>query len=127
MIVLLVDGDLGFTFWLSQLLASVGHTVIPASSPENALDLLGALDVALDLVIIDFALAGAKELVDSLRACAFPVNVMALVDSDEPRDRLPASWRPDGFYSRPSEMDARTNRHWLSLIQSALPAPAAVS
>jgi DNA-binding response OmpR family regulator len=124
--VLLVDGDLGFTFWLSQLLASVGHTVIPASSPENARSLLNAVDASIDLMIVDFALAGAKELVDFLRASSSPINVMALVESDEHRDRLPASLSPDGYCLRPSEMDALTNRRWIDLIQSAVPTHAVV-
>ena len=64
--VLIVNRDLGFVFWLGQLLAQSGCGSIPARNVRQAKLLLRQLDIRIDALVIDPMLGGAAGLQKSL-------------------------------------------------------------
>jgi len=59
--VLIVDDDLGFLFWLGEVLTRAGYRAIPAHSVEEATNLTRRLRVTADVVIVNPAVSGAAE------------------------------------------------------------------
>ena len=65
--ILIVDRDLGFLFWLGQLLAEAGYRVLPALTCAEAFSHIKTFGVTIDDVIVEQGLRGASEMVQSWR------------------------------------------------------------
>ena len=74
--VLIVDGDLGFVFWLGQKLNEIGHRAWPAVTVSDAVAL--AKRVNPDVLIINRALPDAAQFVESRRRFHEHLRVFAL-------------------------------------------------
>jgi hypothetical protein len=65
--ILLMDPDIGFTFWLGELLDRAGFEAFPAKDIPDAEQLLKRLPVTVELVILDCTLRGAEGFISGLR------------------------------------------------------------
>jgi DNA-binding response OmpR family regulator len=66
--ILIVDDDLGFVMWLANTLRTNGYTTLPMTSAPEARRVIAELEIAeVDLVIVNPALLGASDLIDSLQ------------------------------------------------------------
>jgi hypothetical protein len=65
--VLIIDNDLGFMFWLGQILNEAGYAVLPAKSASEAVELMSENNIEADLLIINPSLPGVVRLVGELR------------------------------------------------------------
>lgn len=65
--VLVVDEDVGFIWWLAELLAEVGYRSIPALGCRQALALMKGTGSAVEIALINPRLRGAARLVLVLR------------------------------------------------------------
>ncbi len=65
--VLIVDEDLGFVWWLGEILHNAGCTVVPALDCQQALNLVRELGVRLDLAFVDPALIAYPSMLEILR------------------------------------------------------------
>ncbi len=115
-IVLLVDSDLGFVFWLGQSLAEVGYEVIPAKSVPDALTLIAELQLSVDLLILKDSLPGAADLVPILQYAREDLKVILAVEDGDSPMRLNA----DAQYRRPDRIDENAKTGWLHVIQRVL-------
>jgi len=116
--VLIVDGDLGFVFWLGQGLDGAGYQALPAKSCEAADDLLNQLDVEIDLLILGNSCAGARAFADRLRRSQRFLKVIVTVgDFEEPS---PAFLRADAALHRFSCRDEASRHEWLETIEAVL-------
>ena len=66
-IVLIVDDELGFLWWLGETFVKAGYQVVPALSCREALSLLKTLDLGADLVLVDPKLSGASRMLRLLK------------------------------------------------------------
>ena len=66
--VLIVDGDLGFVWWLGEILHNAGCAVVPALNCQQAITLMKELSLNLDLIFVDPTLSGVSSMIDTLRA-----------------------------------------------------------
>lgn len=108
-VVLIVDDDFGFVTWLGVTLAVKGYATVPATSASVARQLIDELSVGPDLVIVNLELAGAIELIETLRGTNAALKVIAIEDAS-----------PIG---RPIAVDAahsRTEADWLATVEHVL-------
>jgi hypothetical protein len=111
--ILLVDGDLGFLFWLGRALDHVGYEAFPARDVPDVLDLIAEFHLRVSLLVMNCALSGAESLIRQLRESNnSELRVMCLVEPGEE-----GAWCPvippdlvNGECVKPREMtdDART-------------------
>jgi hypothetical protein len=64
--VLIVDQDLGFVWWLGDILHGIGCTVVPALSCQQAIILMKELNLNVDLLFVDPSLGGVSSMIEAL-------------------------------------------------------------
>ena len=113
--ILIVDPDLGFVFWLGQLLDSSGsHQVLPAKSVTDAKVLIARLSVEVDLLVIGQTLEDSEHLVDNLRRSRNELPVIYLFgDSEE----LPTCTGANACFRKPSRFDSVSEAIWLEMVR----------
>jgi DNA-binding response OmpR family regulator len=104
---LVVDDDEGVRFFLEETLRRDGHTVVGASSGEEALDRMR--DTYFDLVVLDLKLSGR---VDGLRVLEavrwrWPETVVVILTAHGSLESAMAAIREgvDGYLLKPAEPD----------------------
>ena len=65
--VLVVDPDLGFVWWLGEILRNAGCAVVPALNCEHAITLMKELSVSLDVVFVDPTLTAVSSMIETLK------------------------------------------------------------
>jgi len=83
--VLIVDQDLGFVWWLGEILQSAGCTVVPALNCQQAIILMKELNLNLNLIFVDPTLTGVPSMIETLRAGQDRIKIVdvgSLADSD---------------------------------------------
>jgi DNA-binding response OmpR family regulator len=100
-VVLIVDSDLGFVFWLGQALQRAKYVAVPARTCPDAISLVSELKIDPDLLIVNVALPDAAGLAESLRRSNPRLKVIALVERGQESGALggnvalkfkPAAW-----------------------------------
>ena len=115
--ILLVDSDLGFTFWLGRALDSAGFEALPAKSIPDAMALIDEYHLAVDVLILDPALPGASRLVAFLRRYRQSIKVIAAADPEALRSGFP---QVDAVRRRSIEFNDETRQDWVRFVQSIL-------
>jgi DNA-binding response OmpR family regulator len=102
---LVVDDEAGIRFFLEEALQQVGHSVVTASSGEEALDRLR--DASFDLILLDLMLGGR---VDGMRVLEsvkwrWPATVVIILTAHGSLDSSLAAIREgvDGYLLKPVE------------------------
>jgi hypothetical protein len=81
--ILIVDQDLGFVMWLGHTFALKGYLTLPITSAPEALRVIAELQIAaLDLLIVNPALPGTSDLIETLRSQQGALKVIPIEDSD---------------------------------------------
>jgi DNA-binding NtrC family response regulator len=113
--VLIIDPDLGFVFWLGQILLSNGYDAFPAKGVPEANTLLGELGVEVHLLIINSSLAGAPNLVDELRRSTADLKVLVVAgDAASHIRQIPS---PDAILRKPLHTDRVASSVWLRSVE----------
>ena len=119
--VLIIDGDLGFVFWLGKLLGDAGYQALPAKGVSEASALLGELNTEIDLVIVNPSLPGAADFVNALRRSQPNSKVLAaLGEKDQSADQVQIS---DVTARKPLVQDRGASSSWLRIVEHALGTP----
>ncbi len=71
-VVLIVDEDLGFVWWLGQIFSQAGCQVVPTLSPDQTLSLSRDLNLKVDLLVVNPELAGISEMIQALSSSRRP-------------------------------------------------------
>ena len=87
--VLIIDNDLGFVFWLGQILNEAGYAALPAKSASEAVDLMSGNNIEPDLLIINPSLPGVARLVAGLRRFRPGLKVIASTEVEGQTCNLP--------------------------------------
>ena len=80
---LIIDGNLGFAFWLAKVLDGAGHQAFPARSEADAVKLLANIEMNLQLLILVGSPADANTLVATLRGRYKDIRVLHLLEAHE--------------------------------------------
>lgn len=111
--ILLVDSDLGFTFWLGQLLDQAGYEAFPAKSVADAIQLLDQLKFQIDLLVLNPALEGAASFASVLRQSQPHIKIVAVHDPE-----LTGHWpEMDASHAKTQHSDEVTRGEWLNFIR----------
>lgn len=65
--ILILDNDLGFAFWLGQVLNAPHCTALPALTVAEASELIDHFNLKIDFLIMNPAVPGAEEFTRGLR------------------------------------------------------------
>ena len=74
--VLIVDEDLGFIWWLGEILAKAGCRVVPAMTCQEATSAAKSMKLKIDLIFVNPALDGTSAMLESFRRTHMPVRVI---------------------------------------------------
>lgn len=113
--ILIVDRDLGFVFWLGQILDAAGYVAVPAKGVVDAAEIVATLRLPVDVLIAPPAERGIREFVEKLRFSSADLQVVALATEEDPAWAMPppgAAWK-----RRPRRRDEATKSEWLDLLR----------
>jgi len=112
--VLIVDRDLGFVFWLGQLLDAAGSVAIPAKGIPEAIELIDMLHLPVDVLVAPPGELGLREFVERLRFISPELQVIALASEEDPTWAMPL---PGSVWKRkPRQRNEAAKTEWLDLI-----------
>jgi hypothetical protein len=112
-VVLIVDEDLGFIWWLGQIFSQAGCQVVPTLSSDQTLSLARDLNLKVDLVVVNPELSGISELIQALSSTR-PPKVVAIRNHDSNiRVALPAH----ATLERPSGWGPVSEKEWLGCVR----------
>jgi len=114
-VILIVDSDLGFVFWLGHAIDEGGWEALPAKSVTDALSLIGQLQTAVDLLIVNPSLEGIAGLVEKLLELNPNLKVIALLASGE----KPVAG-VDACVRKPDRVDESSKLKWQQTIGQLL-------
>jgi len=110
--VLIVDSDLGFTFWLGEVLSRANYQPWPASTVSDAIAVMNRKPaVSPDVLIVDSRLSGASRLIARFRRQHANLKVVALGSSNE--KALPGV---DAWHKRADPGDSSARQKWVRAI-----------
>jgi len=109
---LLVADDLGFVFWLGQVLQSVGYTAFPAKSASDAAVLINQLHLEVDLLIIDASVTGASAFIGGVRD-SWPDVTTIMTFEHTPPEHLKGI---DGAFRKPEMINRSVERELIENV-----------
>ena len=110
--ILIVGRDLGFAFWLGQILDSGGYDAFPARTVQDATDLVRYLPAPIDLLVVDPETDGIAGFVAAARLTWPLLSVIAAYEQERPEDLLGL----DGTFQKPSVPDGPSEKIWLEMV-----------
>jgi len=113
--ILIVDRDLGFVFWLGQILDAAGYVAVPAKGVANAAEIVVKLRLSVDVLVAPMDEDGLHEFVERLRCSSPDLHVVALANEEDPAGATPP---PGAVWKRkPQHRDEAAKSEWLGLIR----------
>lgn len=103
---LIVDDDVGLIFWLGEIFARAGWNLVPALNCRQAVSLAVMWDSYIDLVIVNPALSGVSEMVETLSRVHRP-KIVIIRDPDA-EAAIPA----DAKIDRPDPETSASRAEW---------------
>ena len=103
--ILILDDDLGFLFWMADVLERFGHQVVPADTVSRAVKLIHRWRLNIDLLMLNPKIDGAAGFAETLRQ-RMPkrLKVVVLVS----RKKSPSDYRavrPDAVRTKAQTCD----------------------
>jgi DNA-binding response OmpR family regulator len=116
--ILIVDSDLGFVFWLGKALRDAGYETLPAKDVPQAAVLIGELKTEIDLLIINPSMAGAANLVNTLRLFRRGMKVLSMLgEKDTETGQIP---NLDATIHKPLQANSNAGALLLGIVNQLL-------
>jgi DNA-binding NtrC family response regulator len=112
-VVLIVDEDLGFVWWLGQIFSQAGCQVVPTLSSDQTVSLARDLNLKVDVIVVNPELSGISELIQTLSATRRPKIVAIRNHDSNVRVALPAH----ATLERPSGWGPVSEKEWLESVR----------
>src|SRR5271155_5615134 len=71
-VVLIVDEDLGFVWWLGQIFSQAGCQVVPTLNSEQTVSFTRDLNLKVDIIVVNPELAGIPDMIRALSTSRSP-------------------------------------------------------
>jgi hypothetical protein len=110
-VVLIVDEDLGFVWWLGQMFSEAGCQVVPALNSEQTDSF--ARNLKVDVIVVNPELAGVSELIRNMSSTRTPKIVAIRNHNTGARGAV----RADATLERPSGWGAVSQNEWLGCVR----------
>lgn len=78
--VLIVDENLGFLFWLGDIVTETGCLSVPALNSLQAIFFVRELKVEIDLLIVNPTLAGVSEMIQTINNAQHSFQIVSSAD-----------------------------------------------
>ena len=111
---LIVDDDVGFIFWLGDIFGKARWNIVPALNCRQAVSLAVMLDSYIDWVVVNPALNGIAEMVQTLSRVHRPMVVIIRDPGVEPA--IPA----DATIDRPDVSSSSSRAEWAERVRRLL-------
>jgi hypothetical protein len=115
--VLIVDNDLGFVFWLGELLAEAGYPAVPALDCQQAVSHLKQFNVTVSVAIVNPGLEGVSRLLQTLGRANRHLRIVVVPD---PGRHAPSGIPAYAVLEKPSGWESLSRQEWLRKIKKAL-------
>jgi hypothetical protein len=112
--ILIVDDDLGFSWWVGALLSQAGYYTVPAMSARQAASLIRKLNLEVELAFLNPRLEGVPELAAQLGAARAALKIVLIRESG---DVTPVSIRADATVERPEGSEEPSRQEWLRKLK----------
>ena len=112
--ILIVDEDIGFVWWLGDMLKEVGCRVLPALACGEAVLLTKQLGIEPDLIIVNPSLAGTPQM---LQFFIHTKSHLQIVTTGAPSKALTASIHVGAILERPSANEPAIRGQWLEKLR----------
>ena len=113
-LVLIVDEDLGFVWWLSEMFSAAGCQVVPALNPAEIVSITRELDLNIDMLVVNPDLAGIQETVEALSQSRSP-KIVAIREHDSPRNNVAGA---HAMIERPSGSGQVSPKEWQACVKN---------
>lgn len=126
--ILILDHDLGFLFWMANVLEPFGYEVVPADKVSYALRLIRKWQLRVDLLMLNPCIEGAVEFTETLRRrMRNHLKVVVLVSGEQSLSDYQAIGA-DAVRTKPAARDfpepgaaqAALQAEWVRFIQKIL-------
>lgn len=115
--VLIVDGDLGFAFWLGHLLDAAGYLAMPAKSVSDAAKLVVQLNLAVDALVINLAVPGSVDFIATSQRSNSDLRVVGVLNDSVEVANVP---RVHAIHFKGTVLDEQAKADWLHCVQGVL-------
>jgi hypothetical protein len=112
-VVLIVDEDLGFVWWLGQIFSQAGCQVVPTLSSDQTASLASDLNLKVDLFVVNPELSGVNELIQALSSTRCP-KVVAIRNHDS---NVSVAVPAHATIERPSGWGPVSEKEWLGCVR----------
>lgn len=113
----IVDDDLGFVWWLGEILSEIGCRAVPALSCADAVALIRKLELEPDLIVLNPYLSGTAALLQRRPRAKSPPKIITI---GAPSSGLPGSTHVGATLERPSVSVPISRPEWLKKIRKLL-------
>jgi len=112
-VVLIVDEDLGFVWWLGQMFSQAGCQVVPTLNSDQTLAFTRDLNLKVDIIVVDPELPGISDIIRTLSSTRSP-KIVAIRNHDAgSRGTVLA----DATLERPSGWGPVSEKEWLGCVR----------
>ena len=115
--VLIVDGDLGFAFWLGHLLDAAGYLAMPAKSIPDAAKLVVQLNLAVDVLVINLAVPGSVDFIAASQRSNSDLRVVGVLNDSVEVANIP---RVHTIHFKGTVLDEQAKVDWLQCVRGVL-------
>ena len=115
--VLILDDDLGFVFWLGHLLDTAGYSALPAKSVPDAAMLIMQLDLRVDVLLVNLALAGAADFIGALHRSQQDLKVIGVLNDPAETAHIP---RVNAVQLKNPTLSEAARLEWLECVALVL-------
>jgi len=111
---LIVDDDVGLIFWIGEIFGKAGWNLVPALNCRQAVSLAAMWDLYIDLVVVNPALSGVSEMVETLSRVHRP-KIVIIHDPD-----VEAAIPADATLDRPDIETPVSRAEWAERMRELL-------
>ena len=111
---LIVDDDVGLIFWIGEIFGKAGWNLVPALNCRQAVSLAAMWDLYIDLVVVNPALNGVSEMVETLSRVHRP-KIVIIHDPD-----VEAGIPADATIDRPDVGTPVSRAEWAERMRELL-------
>ena len=111
---MIVDSDVGLIFWFGEIFARAGWNIVPALNCRQAVSLAVMWDSHIDLIVVNPALNGIVEMIQTLSRVHRP-KVVVIGDPNVEAD-IPA----DATIDRPDVSTSFSRAEWVERVRKLL-------
>ena len=111
---LIVDDDVGLIFWIGEIFGKAGWNLVPALNCRQAVSLAAMWDLYIDLVVVNPALSGVSEMVETLSRVHRP-KIVIIRDPD-----VEAGIPADATLDRPDVETPKSRAEWAERVRELL-------